>query len=85
MEKDISIIIPIFKDAIAIGKTIDSVLHFFDTENLAGEIVVVNDGGEASGVQAVKEKMKNTDRIKLFAFKSISGTQWFQGACSLVW
>lgn len=65
MQKDISIVIPIHDDANTIGKTIDNILHFFDREGLAGEIVIVNDGGRENGVQAVKEKMKDADRIKL--------------------
>lgn len=73
MEKDISIIIPIYNDISTIGKTIDSVLRFFDTEGLVGEIVVVNDGGQESGVLVVKEKMKNIDRINLVDRKENKG------------
>lgn len=73
MIKDISIIIPIHNDVNTIGQTIDNVLRFFDVEKLLGEIVVVNDGGQENGVEVVKEKMKNTDRVRMIDRKENKG------------
>lgn len=73
MQKDISIIIPIFKDAATIGNTIDAVLHFFDRENLDGELVIVNDGGEDEAESIVQEKIKNTDKIHFINRKENKG------------
>jgi len=73
MQKDISIIIPIYNDAPTIGKTIDELFRFFDVENLDGELIIVNDGGEEYGVRLVREKMKFIDSIKLIDRKKNRG------------
>ena len=65
MQKDISIIIPVCNDASTIGETIDKVLDFFELEKLDGEIIIVNDGGQRNGVEIVKEKMFDSDKIRL--------------------
>jgi dolichyl-phosphate beta-glucosyltransferase len=65
MEKDISIVVPIYKDIKTIEKTIDRLLDFFGSENLNGEIVIVNDGGSDGSTLKVKEKMKNNDSVLL--------------------
>ncbi len=73
MQKDISIVIPIHNDANTIGKTIDNILRFFDAEGLAGELIIVNDGGREDGAQIVRKKMENTDRIKFIDRKKNMG------------
>lgn len=73
MYKDISIIIPIYNDAANIGGTIDVIINFFHTENLDGELIIVNDGGKEDGVQIVNEKMAKNDAIILIDRKVNKG------------
>lgn len=73
MPKDISIIIPIYNDALTIGGTIDSLLNFFIAENLDGELVIVSDGGKEDGIQVVKEKMRGSPAIRLVDRKENRG------------
>ncbi|MDP2684189.1 MAG: glycosyltransferase [bacterium] len=66
MQKELSIIIPIHNDADTIGYTIDSILDFFNNENIYGELIIVNDGGTKEGVDIVNEKIKNGCNILFF-------------------
>lgn len=65
MKNLVSIIIPIYKDATKIGKTVDILADFFNNEQIPGEIIVINDGGTDNGVAIVKEKMQRYPLLRL--------------------
>lgn len=73
MPKDISIVIPIYNDSSVIGNTIDNVLMFFATENLNGEIIIVNDGGPTEALAPVHERMKINGNIRLLSREENKG------------
>lgn len=47
-----------YRDGAKIGQTIDALVDFVRKENLAAEIIIVNDGGQDEGVSIVKEKTR---------------------------
>lgn len=55
---EISIIIPVYNDAAHIGKSIDALKLFIETENLNAEIIIINDGGEDATAKIVEDKIK---------------------------
>ena len=71
MQKEISVIVPIHNDADVISGTIDSILDFFNKENLDGELIVVNDGGTKEGVEIVENKIKNGSNV-IFISRNIN-------------
>lgn len=73
MQKNISIIVPIYRDAVAIGSTIEMLLKLFEEEKLDGEVIIVNDGGQDNGSQIVREKMKTSHCIKFIDRKENKG------------
>lgn len=61
----VSIVIPIYRDATKIGRTIETLVNFLSKENIEAEIIIVNDGGQDGGVKIVQAKMKMYPLIKL--------------------
>lgn len=64
----VSIIIPIYRDRLKIGATLDTLVDFFNREKLTGEIIVVNDGGTDGGAEIVRDKLNFHPNIKLLTY-----------------
>ncbi|MBI2039441.1 MAG: glycosyltransferase family 2 protein [Candidatus Niyogibacteria bacterium] len=61
----ISIVIPVYRDSLVIGKTIDTLFDFANRENLDLELIVVNDGGNDGGADVVRKKIRVHPSIRL--------------------
>lgn len=73
MTPKISIIIPIYRDRLKIGTTIDLLANFLNKEKLTGEIIIVNDGGTDGGYDIAREKQNDYPYIKLLTHSVNSG------------
>lgn len=63
MAPKISIIIPVYNDATHIGKSIDALENFLNSENINAEIIIVNDGGKDATAKIVEDRIQKYPRV----------------------
>ncbi|MCA1637362.1 MAG: glycosyltransferase family 2 protein [Acidobacteria bacterium] len=64
MNSTLSIIIPAFDEQARLGETIKKILNFVQRENLATELIVVDDGSNDATLEVAKKNLAEFPRIK---------------------
>ena len=61
----LSITLPCFNEAEVVADTIDDILHWFNSANIDGEVIVVDDGSHDDSANIVRNKAENDARVHL--------------------
>lgn len=70
---EISIVIPVYNDEAAIGKSLRLLTDFINLGGLNAEVLIINDGGKDKTLETVKNEMQKFPFIKLIDRKKNKG------------
>lgn len=69
----LSIIVPAYNEEKKIGKDLEMIYGYFNTQKYTFEVIVVNDGSKDNTVQKVEEFKKNNPNVKLISYQLNQG------------
>jgi len=68
LTKTYSVVIPVYKSELIVGKTVSETLRFFDEHGINGEIVLVNDGSPDNSWSVIADLAQKEERVKAINF-----------------
>jgi len=62
----VSLIIPAFNEGPCIGKSLDHILSFFQSQPYSAEVIIVDDGSQDRTGELVRERYKSHDGVRIY-------------------